>query len=118
VTWKPSSGEFSGKPGGEAGAFFALKVIGAEVGIKDTASEQPVDTLYVRTSIAAVLREIWTRPSWSDSTGLHDDLSAVGLLPGDLQLLTGVAVEPVRISYRDVVREGLRHLLLLGRRKR
>jgi hypothetical protein len=37
-------GEFSGKAGGEAGAFFALEVIGAEVGIKDTASEQPVDS--------------------------------------------------------------------------
>jgi hypothetical protein len=30
-------GEFSGKTGGEAGAYCALEVIGAEVGIKDAA---------------------------------------------------------------------------------
>jgi hypothetical protein len=35
--------EFSGQPGGEAGAFYALEMIGAEVGIKDAAPEHPVD---------------------------------------------------------------------------
>ena len=36
-------GEFSGKTSGEAGAFRAIEVIGAEVGIKDAASEHPAD---------------------------------------------------------------------------
>src|SRR5260370_9653088 len=35
--------EFSGKTGGEAGAFCALEVVGTEVGVKDAASEQPID---------------------------------------------------------------------------
>jgi hypothetical protein len=36
-------GEFSGKTSGEAGALCALEVIGAEIGIKDAASEHPLD---------------------------------------------------------------------------
>ena len=52
-----------------------------------------------------------------DDLCFDNDVRVVGPLASDLKLLTGVAVEPVRISCRDIVPKRFGQLPLLSRRE-